>query len=138
MLTTMKRLLISLVCACALTFAFSGIASAAIGSVANLRDAVSTVVSAEIHGLGSSACGKLYAPLTKTINGRTCKQRWDARSKALLAAPNGLAHLLADYNAVATAAVSVHGPYATIALPYPLLGGQSKWYWTANCWMLMN
>jgi hypothetical protein len=55
--------------------------------VANLRDAVSTVVSAEIHGLGSSACGKLYAPLTKTINGRTCKQRWDARSKALLAKP---------------------------------------------------
>jgi hypothetical protein len=134
----MRRLLLSLVCASALTFAFAGSASAAIGTVANLRDAVSTVVSAEIHGLGSSACGKLYAPLTKTIHGRTCTQRWDARSKALLAAPDGLAHLLADYDAVPTAAVSIHGLYATIALPYALLGGESKWYWTDNCWMLMN
>jgi hypothetical protein len=139
MLNGVKRLLPSLVCAGALAlFAFSASASAAIGSVQNLRDAASTVVSAEIHGYGSTACGKLYAPLAKTIDGKTCTERWDARSKALLAAPNGLSHLLADYNAVAKAAVSIHGLYATIALPYPLLGGQSKWYWTANCWMLMN
>ena len=139
MLNRMKRLLPSLVCAGALAlFAFSASASAAIGSVQNLRDAASTVVSAEIHDLGSSGCGKLYAPLTKTVDGKTCVQRWAARSKQLLAAPNGLAHLLADYNAVAKAAVSIHGLYATIALPYPLLGGQSKWYWTDNCWMLMN
>jgi hypothetical protein len=138
MLMAMRRLLPSLLCVCALAFAFSASASAAIGSVQNLRDAASTVVSAEIHNLGASGCGKLYAPLAKTIDGRTCVQRWAARSKQLLAEPNGLAHLLADYNAVPTAVVTVHGPYATIALPYPLLDGQSKWYWTDNCWMLMN
>ncbi|MGD1049606.1 MAG: hypothetical protein ABR947_00885 [Solirubrobacteraceae bacterium] len=134
----MRRLLPSLLCAGALAVAFSASASAAVGSVQNLRDAASTVVSAEIHDLGSSGCSKLYAPLTKTIDGKTCVERWAARSKQLLAAPDGLAHLLADYNAVPTAVVTVHGLYATIALPYPLLDGQSKWYWTDNCWMLMK
>jgi len=134
----MKRLPPLLLCICALALAFSGSASAGVGWVQNLRDAASTVVSAEIHDFGSSGCGKLYAPLAKTIDGKTCVQRWAARSKQLLAAPNGLAHLLADYKAIPTATVTIHGLYATIALPYPLLGGQSKWYWTANCWMLMN
>jgi len=34
--------------------------------------------------------------------------------------------------------VSFVGPYATIALPDPLLGGKTRFYWTANCWMLMS
>ena len=28
--------------------------------------------------------------------------------------------------------------HATIALPHPLLGGRTRFYWTAACWMLMN
>jgi hypothetical protein len=130
--------LVTLVCTGVLAFALAGSASASIGTISNLRDAASTVISAEIHGYGSSACGKLYAPLAKTIDGKTCAERWDARSRALLARKNGEAHLLADYNAVATAKITIRGLYATMDLPYPLLGGKTLWYWTDNCWMLMN
>jgi hypothetical protein len=118
---------------------FSASASAdAVGSTAMLRAAATTVIAAELARDGATACSKLYAPLAATVDGRTCAQRWDARSARLLSKPDGAARLRADLRAVATAAVTYDGLYATIALPHALLGGKSRFYWTAECWMLMN
>jgi hypothetical protein len=126
-------------CALALALSFAGSASAdAAGSTAMLRQAASTLITAELTGDGATACSKLYAPLTATIDGRTCVQRWDARSRRLLAAKGGARRLRADLRAVASAPITMDGLYATIALPHPLLDGQTRWYWTANCWMLMG
>ena len=103
-----------------------------------LRTAATKLMTAELNGDGATACSVLYAPLTATVDGRTCVQRWDARSARLLAAPGGARRLRADLRAVATATVTIDGLYGSIALPHPLLGGQSRFYWTANCWMLMR
>jgi hypothetical protein len=122
-----------------LGFGLSANASADIvGSTANLRSAASTVITAELSHDGTAACSKLYAPLTTTVDGKTCTQRWDARSARLLAKRGGGARLRADLRAVATAPVTFDGLYATIALPHPLLGGSTRFYWTAACWMLMS
>jgi len=127
------------VSAAVLTFGMAAAASAdTVGSIAGLRAAASTVITAELNHDGATACSKLYAPLTTTVRGRTCTERWDARSAHILAAPGGAARLRADLHAVTTAAISLNGAYATIKLPHPLLGGGTRFYWTANCWMLMS
>jgi hypothetical protein len=41
-----------------------------------------------------------------------------------------------DLRAVASAEVTIDGEHGSIALPLALLHGQSRFYWTANCWML--
>jgi hypothetical protein len=106
------------------------------GAAATLRSAAARLITAELDRDGAGACGVLNAPLTKTVDGRTCAQRWAARSAALLAKPAGAAHLQADLRATATAAVVIDGEHGSIALPWPLLNGHSRFYWTANCWML--
>jgi hypothetical protein len=121
------------------TLVFSASAAAdAVGSTTMLRAAATTVITAELARDGATACSKLYAPLAATVDGRTCAQRWDARSARLLAKAGGAARLRADLRAVSTATVTYDGLYATIALPHPLLGGRTRFYWTAECWMLMN
>ena len=108
------------------------------GTESGLRSAVARLLSAELARDGATACSILYAPLTATAGGRTCAQRWDARIAHTLSRRGGAARLRGDLRAVATAAVTMNGPYATIALPHPLLNGHSRFYWTANCWMLTN
>jgi hypothetical protein len=134
----MKARLFVTACACALLVA-SAAARAATGtssSVGWVRSAATRVLQAELSGDGAGACAVLYAPLTATRNGRTCAQRWQARSARLLAESGGAARLRADLRAVRTAPVTIAGPYATITLPHPLLGGSSRFYWTQMCWML--
>jgi hypothetical protein len=135
----MRRGLLTIICAGALVLATSASASAdGLGSIVMLRAAASTVITAELHHDGASACSKLYAPLTTTVEGKTCAERWDARSARLLGKPGGAARLRADLRALADAPVTLNGPYATIALPDPLLGGRTRFYWTADCWMLIG
>ena len=108
------------------------------GTVAGLRVAATRLLDAELARDGATACGILNAPLTATVNGRSCAQRWDARFAHVLGKRGGKAHVLADLRAVASAAVAMNGNYASIALPQPLLAGHSQFYWTNNCWMLVN
>ena len=107
-------------------------------AAATLRAAAARLIAAELAGDGAGACGVLYAPLTATVDGHTCAQRWDARSRALLASPRLARGLRADQRAVASAPVRIDGEYGEIALPQPLLNGDSRFYWTANCWMLTH
>jgi len=106
------------------------------GTESGLRVAVTRLLSAELAGDGATACSILYAPLAGTVGGRTCAQRWDARIARLLSRRGGAARVRSDLRAVPSAAVRTSGLYATIALPNPLLDGTSRFYWTANCWML--
>jgi len=106
------------------------------GTAPELRAAVTRLLDAELAGDGGSACGILYAPLTGVVGGRDCTQRWDARLGRMLHAAGGRASVRANLRAVAGAAIAMTGNYASIALPHPLLDGQSRFYWTANCWML--
>jgi hypothetical protein len=107
-------------------------------NASTLRSAAARLLAAELARDGASACGVLNAPLTATVGGRTCAQRWDARIARLLAHRGGRAALRADLRAVPSAAVSISGEWGTIALPHPLLNGSSRFYWTANCWMLSS
>ena len=127
-----------LACACALAvLALPAAALAASGGTpAGLRAAVTRLVDAELARDGATACGILYAPLTATVDGRSCAQRWDTRIARLLARHGGAGALRADLRAIPAAGVSISGLYATIALPHALFDGQSRFYWTANCWML--
>ena len=124
--------------AAALTLAAPAVASAQSSGVtaATLRAAAARLITAELAGDGAGACAVLYAPLTATVHGRTCAQRWDARSRDLLASPRRARGLRADLRAVTRAAVRINGEYGEIVLPQPLLNGRSRFYWTANCWML--
>src|SRR5271155_4793385 len=133
----MKRGLLITLCTAAV-LSGAGAASAAVGSVADLRGAVSSVITAELQHDGASACDKLYAPLTRTVDGRTCAQRWDARSSRLLDSTGGAARLHADLQALPSAKITFDGLHATVALPHPLLGGETRFYWTDDCWMLMG
>lgn len=104
------------------------------GDAATLRAAAGRLLRAELSGDGAGVCAVLDAPLTKAVRGRTCAQRWDARSGALgVAERRGLRR---DLRALARAAVTIDGEHGSIALPAPLLDGHSRFYWTANCWML--
>ncbi len=124
-------------CSVALTLAMSLDASAdPAGWTPLLRTAAAKLLTAELNRDGATACSVLYAPLTATVDGRTCAQRWDARSARMLASTVATRALRADLRAVAGAAVTLNGMYGSIALPHPLLGGHSRFYWTANCWML--
>ena len=106
------------------------------GTAPELRAAVTRLLDAELAGDGGSACGILYAPLAGVVGGRDCTHRWDARLGRMLRAPGGRASVRANLRAVTTAAIAMTGEYASIKLPHPLLDGESRFYWTANCWML--
>jgi hypothetical protein len=106
------------------------------GTTPVLRAAVTRLLDAELAGDGGTACGILYAPLTGVVAGRDCAQRWDTRLGRMLHAPGGRASVRANLRAVASAAIAMNGNYASIALPHQLLDGASRFYWTANCWML--
>jgi hypothetical protein len=94
------------------------------------------LVAADLAGDGAGVCAVLNAPLTGTVAGRTCAERWDVRSRARTATAAGRLALRRDLRAVASAVVTIDGEQGSIALPVPLLAGQSRFYWTANCWML--
>ena len=106
------------------------------GTAATLRAATARLITAELNRDGATACGVLNAPLTATVGGLTCAQRWEARSARLLAASGGAGRLRADLHAAASAPIAINGEHGSIALPYPLLNGHSRFYWTNNCWML--
>lgn len=116
-------------------FASTALAGSAATS-ATLRAATVRLITAELNRDGATACGVLNAPLTSTAGGRTCAQRWAARSARLLAVPGGARRLRADLSAAATAPVAINGEHGSIMLPYALLNGHSRFYWTNNCWML--
>jgi hypothetical protein len=44
----------------------------------------------------------------------------------------------AQQRAIPSAAVVVHDDVAWIALSTPLMGGQNRFVWTENCWMLQS
>ncbi len=134
----MRRGLPILACAGALALSFSASAASAdtVGSVPWVRTAATKVITAELARDGATACGVLNAPLTSTVAGKTCAQRWTARADRLLAKRGGARHLRADLAAVNAASITINGLHASIALPYPLLDGQSRFYWTNMCWML--
>jgi hypothetical protein len=133
-----SRLLVALAAAVALSAVPAGASANSTGTAAGLRYAVTRLLTAEIGRDGAGACAVLNAPLTGTVDGRSCTQRWDARIDGMLAAQGGARHLHADLRAVASAAVSIDGLYATISLPHPLLDGRSRFYWTDDCWMLTS
>jgi hypothetical protein len=127
-----------LVAACA-TIALSVPAAASAdstGTVAGLRAQVQRLITAELGGDAATVCAILNAPLNGTIKGVPCTTRWDAKLARLKHA--GRHRLHADMAAIPAAGVSSDGTYASITLPHPLLHGQSKFYWTDNCWMLMG
>ena len=105
------------------------------GTAATLRAATARLVTAELTRDGATACGVLNTPLTATVGGQTCAQRWHARSARLLAASAGAGRLRSDLRA-ASAPIAISGEHGSIALPYPLLNGHSRFYWTNNGWML--
>jgi hypothetical protein len=126
-----------LACSAALVLALPAAASATSGvTAATLRAAAAKLITAELNRDGATACSVLNAPLTTTVAGLTCAQRWDTRSARLLAARGGASALRADLAAVSGAAVTINGEHGVIALPHPLLHGHSRFYWTNNCWML--
>lgn len=131
----MRARLLALAAAASLV-AVAPATAATSGTEAGLRYAVTRLLDAELAGDGATACGILYAPLTGTVGGRTCVQRWDARIARMLSRRGGAARVRSDLRSVPSAAIRMSGPYATIALPHPLLDGTSRFYWTANCWML--
>ena len=106
------------------------------GTAATLRSATARLITAELNRDGATACGVLNTPLTATVGGQTCAQRWEARSARLLAASGGAGRLRADLHAAASAPIAISGEHGSIALPYALLNGHSHFYWTNNCWML--
>jgi len=106
------------------------------GPAATLRSATARLITAELNRDGATACGVLNTPLTATVGGQTCAQRWEARSARLLAASGGAGRLRADLHAAASAPIAISGEHGSIALPYALLNGHSHFYWTNNCWML--
>ena len=124
-----------LACAAILASAVPALAESGV-TAGTLRAAVTRLVSAELARDGATACAVLNAPLTGTARGQTCAQRWDARIARELAKPAGAARLRSDLRAIPTAAIVIVGEHATISLPHPLLDGHSRFYWTANCWML--
>lgn len=126
-----------LACGAALALSAPAAASADPGATsATLRTAAAKLITAELNRDGATACSVLNAPLTVTVGGLSCTQRWYVRSTRLLAAPGGASHLRADLRAVMSARVTINGEHGAIALPKPLFHGHSRFYWTANCWML--
>jgi hypothetical protein len=107
------------------------------GQVAWVRSAATRFVAAELARDGASVCGILNAPLRATEHGRTCTQRWNSRLVKLLHETSSRARLRSQEHAISSAVVVIHGNWATIALPTPLMGNASnRFLWTENCWML--
>jgi hypothetical protein len=107
------------------------------GQVAWVRSAATRFVTAELAGDGASACAILNAPLRAAEHGHTCTQRWNAKLTALLHETGARARLRTQMHAISSAVVTVHGDWATIALPAPLLADASnRFRWSENCWML--
>jgi hypothetical protein len=97
-----------------------------------VRRAAANFIAAELSRSGSGACAVLEARL----RGSNCEAHWNGRLAATLDHAAVRAGLRADRRAVATAEVHVRGNTATIALPSPLLAGESRFVWTEMCWML--
>jgi hypothetical protein len=110
----------------------------ATGTVAGLRAQVTRFVTAELHDDTATVCAIVGTPMNETRHGKSCAERWKASIKRLMAQSGGRAELSADAKAVPSAAVSSDGTYASITLPHPLLGAQSRFSWYDNCWMLMS
>ncbi len=106
--------------------------------VSTLRSQATRFVTAELNGDGATTCAVLNAPLSDTVDGRTCAQRWDASLHTMLRTPGERQRLRGDLHAIPTASIAFSdGDYiGEITLPTPLLGSSSRFYWTANCWML--
>jgi hypothetical protein len=105
------------------------------GTVAGLRAQVSRLITAELHRDTATVCAIVGTPMNGTLHGRSCAERWGQSIKHFLR-HGGRAMLHADAKAVAAAAVSSTGTYASITLSHPLLGGASNFSWYDNCWML--
>jgi hypothetical protein len=106
------------------------------GQIAWVRRAASNFVASELSGNGAGACSVLNAPLQGSQHNRTCTQRWDARLAALRREPGATSQLRAEARAIGSATVIVHGDYASIELPAPLMDAANRFLWTDNCWML--
>jgi hypothetical protein len=104
--------------------------------IAWVRRAAANFVAAELRGDGGGACSVLNAPLRATLRHKTCAKRWNAKLAGLLREPGARARLRAEARAIPSASVAVHEYSATIRLPAPLMGGQNRFLWTENCWML--
>lgn len=127
--------------ACAAALAIPAVAPASYSTgeqVAWVRRAASNFVSAELAGNGAGACAILAAPLRATQHHRTCAQRWNAKLAQLLREPGSKANLRHEQHAIASAYVRLGGNLAWIHLPAPLMGGENRFRWTENCWMLEN
>jgi hypothetical protein len=137
---SVRRVLAVLACAGSLLAPASAFAYsvASQGQVAWVRRAASNFVTAELDGNGPGACAILDAPLRRTQHQRTCAQRWNAKLAKLLHTSGGRARLRAQRRAIHSAEVVVHGRIAWIELPTPLMGGQNRFLWTENCWMLQS
>ncbi len=146
MVGTMRMRVAQIACAGVLALAGLGMSAAVAGAawsnraneISTLRSAATRFATAELNGDGATACAVLNAPLSDTVGHRTCAERWDASLHALLRTPGMRHKLQADLAAIPTADVALtDGDYTgTIALPTPLLGSQSRFAWTNNCWML--
>ncbi len=110
----------------------------ATGTVPGLRAQVVRLLTAELHHDSSTVCAILNAPMNGTLRGVPCTTRWTRSLERILSKPGARAALRADIASAASAAVSSDGIHASITLPHPLLGGESRFYWTNNCWMLMR
>lgn len=106
--------------------------------IAWVRRAATNFVAAELRGDGAGACAILSAPLRATYGHRTCAQRWDARLAATLRDPSARASVRAEARAIPSAAVEVRGDSASIRLPSALMGGENRFVWRENCWMLAD
>lgn len=104
--------------------------------IAWVRSAALRFVNAELSGDGSGACAVLEGRLRTTRHGRTCEQRWDAKSHALLRDAAERRRLRVLKRAIPTAAVEVYGHLAWIHLRTALMDGPNRFRWTENCWML--
>jgi hypothetical protein len=108
------------------------------GQVVWVRRAASNFVTAELSGNGQGACAILDAPLRRTQHQRTCARRWNAKLAKLLHTRSGRERLRSQRRAIHSAEVVVHGSIAWIELPTQLMGGQNRFLWTENCWMLQS
>jgi hypothetical protein len=107
------------------------------GQIAWVRSAATRFVTAELADDGAGACAILNAPLRGADHGRTCTQRWNAKLTDLLRETGARARLRAQRHAISSAVVVVHGNWATIALPAPLMSdAANRFRWSENCWML--
>jgi hypothetical protein len=104
--------------------------------IAWVRRAAGNFVTAELAGNGADACGILAAPLRADSKGRTCSERWDAKLTRMLRRPGERRTLRSLLHDIDSARVVVHGNWATIDLPEPLLDSANRLRWTENCWML--